>query len=653
MDPPKAAGLRREESEIVREESEIVVPDLKLNEERDKQEQAVAEAGGPAEAPRARGRGPASGLARAGAAAARVPAALWRRHRLFTILALLSLLPRILATRAFRPALLTADSFLYMKEAATSTLGVIRPSGYSFFLRALEPFRSLLLVTTLQHLMGIAIAAIVYGLLRYYGLPAWGATLAAAPTLFDTREIALESYILPDTLYCLVIIIAVALLLRKGTPRLWQCALAGLLLAYASLLRGNGIVLVIVALAFMLIRRVGWRAFLAAAAASVVPLAGYATAYHASHGQFNLTSSDGIFLWSRTTSFANCAIIKPPPQLQPLCPDREASARRPPTPPWSVPALLNEPTAADYLWASDVWWRHDAHPGINAYNDKLGERFAIDAIKAQPLDYLRVAARDVALVFLTTDRPQEHETMTFTTAPHIAKLPSYYVSDLREYAHTTENTHPVQPYAYFLLLYQQPVYFPGLVFLFVVIAGLVGVIRRWRRWGGPQMLPWALATVSIAAPALLTQSLYRYTIVAIPLACLAAGLAFARQEPRPALAPAGATAAPGESPPGPAAPPAATPAPPQAQPPGTPPPQATAPWPPATAPAPSATLPGPPPSPSAAAPWPSATLPGPPPSPSATAPWPPATAPGPAPGETRAADESQPGLPGGSGQPPS
>jgi hypothetical protein len=243
--------------------------------------------------------------------------------------------------------------------------------------------------------------------------------------------------------------------------------------------------------------------------------------------------------------------------------------------------------------------------------------------------------------------------MTFTTAPHIAKLPSYYVSDLREYAHTTQNTHPVQPYAYFLFLYQQPVYFPGFVFFLVVVAGLVGVIRRWRRWGGPQALPWVLAAVSIAAPALLTQSLYRYTIVAIPLACLAAGLAFARQEPRPALAPAGATAAPGESPPGPAAPPAATPAPPQAQPPGTPPPQATAPWPPATAPAPSATLPGPPPSPSAAAPWPSATLPGPPPSPSATAPWPPATAPGPAPGETRAADESQPGLPGGSGQPPS
>ena len=31
--------------------------------------------------------------------------------------------------------------------------------------------------------------------------------------------------------------------------------------------------------------------------------------YHAQHGQFNLSRSDGIFLWSRTTTFANCEII--------------------------------------------------------------------------------------------------------------------------------------------------------------------------------------------------------------------------------------------------------------------------------------------------------------------------------------------------------
>ena len=76
-------------------------------------------------------------------------------------------------------------------------------------------------------------------------------------------------------------------------------------------------------------------------------------------------------------------------------------------------------------------------------------------------------------------------------------------------------------------------YFPGVVFFLVLIAGLAGVIRGWRRWGGLPALPWAIAVTSIVTPALLTQSLYRYTIVAIPLACLAAGLGFARRAPGP------------------------------------------------------------------------------------------------------------------------
>jgi len=99
----------------------------------------------------------------------------------------------------------------------------------------------------------------------------------------------------------------------------------------------------------------------------------------------------------------------------------------------------------------------------------------------------------------------------------------------------------VQPYTYFLFLYQLPVYFPGVVFLAVVIAGLAGVLRNWRRWGGVAALPWTVAAVSIVLPAMLTQSLYRYTIVAIPLACVAAGLAFTRadQKPGPADPPGG------------------------------------------------------------------------------------------------------------------
>jgi hypothetical protein len=463
---------------------------------------------------------------------------------------ILSLVPRILEMLSFRPALLTADSFVYMQGAVNHQLNTVRPFGYSFFLSFFAGLPHVLaVVVTLQHLMGLAIAVIVYALLRYWGLPGWGAALATFPTLFDTREIALESYILPDTLYCLVILTAAALLITKRTPRIWQCVAAALLLAYACVLRGNGVVLVVVVAAFLLIRKVGWRALVASAAALVIPLAGYAAAYHSQHGSFGLTSSDGLFLWSRTTSFANCKVIDPPADLRPLCPSAEKPVSvRPDSPAFSISNDLIQNTPSDYLWASDAWWRTDSQPGINSHNNALGKRFALLAIERQPLSYLRVVGRDVLLTFVATDRPQDQADMYLTPSPRIAHLPRYYVRDELAYAGTSANTHPVYPYANLMLDYQQPVYFPGVVFLLVVLTGLAGVVKDWRRWGGIQLLPWGLAAVSIVSPAMLTQSLYRYAIAAIPLACLAAGLSFARlRDTAPRVSGQAPSAEPGDS----------------------------------------------------------------------------------------------------------
>jgi hypothetical protein len=391
--------------------------------------------------------------------------------------------------------------------------------------------------------MGIAVAAVVYGLLRHWGLPGWGATLAAAPTLFDSRQIMMESVIWPDTLYSLLIIAAVALLLSKRVPVVWQCAAAGLLIAWCSVTRGNGPVLILPVLAFLLIRRAGWRAVTAAAAAFALPLLGYMWAFSLSHGSFDTTQTDGLFLWSRTMSFANCAVIKPDPDLLPLCPGRQPHHPAAPPPAWSVSAMLAQRSPADYLWASDVWWRHDNPPGINARNNSLGMRFAVRAIEAQPLAYLRTAGDEVGLTFLATDRSLTYRTMHFSSKPELSVIPGYYLSKLRAYAHTSSNTHPVQPYAYLLELYQLPVYFPGLVLLLVVGWGLAGMLRRRRDWGGPAALPWALAVLGIVVPVMLHEYHYRYAITSVPLACLAAALAFARTRPTappqpPVLAPA-------------------------------------------------------------------------------------------------------------------
>jgi len=107
-----------------------------------------------------------------------------------------------------------------------------------------------------------------------------------------------------------------------------QCAVAGLLMAYVTVLRGNGLPLVVIVALFLLIRKVGWRSLAAAAAAFAIPVLGYILVFHSEYGQFNLTSSDGIFLWSRTTSFANCAVIKPPRDLVPLCPTSQTQIKK-------------------------------------------------------------------------------------------------------------------------------------------------------------------------------------------------------------------------------------------------------------------------------------------------------------------------------------
>ena len=477
------------------------------------------------------------------------PAIAWRDHRLFTILAGLSVLPRLAAMLGFRPALLIQDSFSYMAGGVHLKPGQTRPAGYSMLLWVLHPLHSLLVVTTLQHLLGIAMAAIVYGLLRYRGLPAWGACLAAAPTLFDSREIWSESSILPDLLFSVVVVVATALLLSKRAPRLWQCALAGLLLSWATVIRGNGLPLILPVLAFFLIRKVGWKAFTAGLAAFAVPLLAYMSVFFALYGQFDITNSNGIFLWARTTSFANCSVIKPPPDLVSLCPDNQPHGTRPPAPPWSLSYTLGERTPAQYLWQPGTWYMTGAHPGINARNNSRAQQFALAAIMAQPLDYLKVTAKEVLLTFVATDKTSSFLTLHFTEAPHVTHLSPYMKRSLHAYGHTTRNTHAVQPWAFLMYIYQLPVYLPGLAFLLVMLAGLAGVARNWRRWGGPAALPWVLALFDLVVPVALVEYDYRYAISAVPLACLAAGLVFIRQRPVPVAAraaqPAGAPSADG------------------------------------------------------------------------------------------------------------
>ena len=129
-------------------------------------------------------------------------------------------------------------------------------------------------------------------------------------------------------------------------------------------------------------------------------------------------------------------------------------------------------------------------------------------------------------------------------APHVTTLAPYMKSYEYGYAHTTSNTHVVQPWAYFMFLYQMPVWFPGVVFCAVMVAGLVLLIRRWRGWGVYAGLAWGVAVVNLVVPIAAVELDYRYALSAVPFACLALGLACIRKPVRQAVATSAAPAAP-------------------------------------------------------------------------------------------------------------
>jgi hypothetical protein len=452
------------------------------------------------------------------AATGLAPATLWRRHLIFSVLMLAALVLRVVALLAFRPAMLIADSYQYMLDAAPFTLGRLRPSGYPMLLWIASPLHSLQAITIAQHLLGLGIAVVMYRLLRNRGLPGWGAALAAVPVLFDARQIALESYILPDTLFGFVIVAVVALLLTRRKPGVWPCALAGLGIAYESVLRGNGLPLILPVLACLLARKVGWRPLLATVLAFAAPVALYAAAFDATYGSLNITNSDGLFLWARTMSFARCSQIRPPGTMARLCPQLQGVR------PHVAPAA--------YLWSPQSWWMHMPEPGITAANNKLAMRFALDAIKTQPAGYARVVGKDLIRAFSDNRAPRLLDDLAFTARPAIPAPSPRYAAYLRDYAGRAGNQHAVRPYATILLGYQRYLYLPGTAFLAVLVTGLAGLIRNRRRLGGAAALPWTAAVIMIVTPVLLSEYLYRYVIVAVPLACLAAGLAFVPgQEP--------------------------------------------------------------------------------------------------------------------------
>ncbi|HEX2314230.1 MAG TPA: hypothetical protein VHJ17_10865, partial [Thermomonospora sp.] len=438
---------------------------------------------------------------------------------------------RWIATLGYPTVLWFGDSGTYLESAVRFEPSDLRPSGYSVFLWLLEPARSFLWVVGVQHVLGLAIGVMVYALVwraartawpRRRWLPGLVATPVTLPVLYDAYQIQLEHLLMADLLFAFLLTAAVTVVLWRRRMRWWTGALAGLLMSCAALTRSVGLPLLLVLVVCMLVRRAGWRATVAAVVTCAIPILGYMSWFSSVHGEFALSKSDQIWLYGRTVDFADCARIRPRPEVAILC--RENVPRDPQVAP-----------AYAAMWQPGSGFNRLPGGIRDPRANELAGEFAWAAIREQPGDYVGVVFRDTFRAFAWEREP-------YPTPWTAAKYRFREGASLHEddavwayaYGRDTARARVVEPHAAWIRDYQDRVYVRGTVLGGFLLVGLGGLLVRVRRLGGRALLPWSVSLALLVVPAATADYDDRYVLPAIPFAVLAAATALIPERRRAA-----------------------------------------------------------------------------------------------------------------------
>jgi hypothetical protein len=299
---------------------------------------------------------------------------------------------RVLLVIAWRPAFLGyPDAGPYLADAIREPFwDPLRMVGYGLFLRALHGIAPFLLApVVVQHLLGIASALLMVGVVRGFGAPAAYGLLPAAVVLLGGDQLLLEHAILSEALFVFLLAATLWCAARAREDLRWLAA-AGLLAGIATAERQVGLVLLPLLAAWAAlsqggtVRRRALRLALPALAGGVVVL-GYMGLHAHATGRFSLTLSGSYNLYGRTAVFADCARFTPPAGTRALC-ERRPPSRRP------GPDFYNflPGSPAHRLFGGSAQF-----PPPRADIAKL-DAFARAAVLAQPLDYARELAREFA-----------------------------------------------------------------------------------------------------------------------------------------------------------------------------------------------------------------------------------------------------------------
>ena len=313
-----------------------------------------------------------------------------------------------------------------------------RPAGFPVFLSALHALvPSLAFVSVVQHLMGLAIAALLYVTVADVARCRWVALLPACVVAFAGSELYLEHTPLSETLYAAFVVTAIWCATRSVTKTGirefgWLCT-AGVLLGCSATVRAIGISAGPVVLVWVLATRPGWHRRLVCVGALVlgmaVPLGSYLFTQHNITGTWGLTRTTGQTLYARTATFADCRDFTPPAGTRALC-QQPGAPREGAT--WY---MFNAASPQVRTMGAPPT---DPHPGASmAFKpDARLESFALRAIAHQPMAFLSTTLQGLAKYVAPgfgTPTMEEWSARTLTTELHNPQISQRVVQQVARF----------------------------------------------------------------------------------------------------------------------------------------------------------------------------------------------------------------------------
>ncbi len=447
-----------------------------------------------------------AGRARPGLTARRqaAGAAALRRHWPALVLLAAGLVLRVLAELAYRPALFYIDTPRYLYNAEG-----MDPVGYKGPLRAILLVANFDAVAAVQHLLGLAMAVVIYLLLMRRGVSRWLAALAIAPVLLDAYQLQIEQTIMPDTWFEALIVAGLAILLWSPKASWRRVVAAGIVLGASATVAQVGEALILPAVIYLLAAGGGWRQAIGKAAvlcaAFALPIAAYCTGSYLLTGDFFLSHSGVTSFYGTTAAAVDCATISLPAAERGMCPTTAQQAKGP-----------------DWLEYGDGSPIRPYYSGLpRAEVDSLISDFNHRVLTQQPQRLLGAYTRDVLKLFALTRNTRPGDTI-IARWQFQAKIPYYppHASEAAVKAAVTQyggGTPAVwRPVAAFLRSYQlDGGYTPGPLLAVFALAGLLGsavaLVRRRLDPGTRQLALACLALFSAAASVLLASDLFEFS----------------------------------------------------------------------------------------------------------------------------------------------